>query len=169
MKASGKALVGLLVLPVVLVFACLYAQREVDKPRFYVDDDLESDVWQIPIIEPHRLITADGGNNKTQAGYSRWNFQKQNLATLFNPDSINYQQGFITFHDIRNKYGFYDLSQDKTTFLDSYQQFKSFTQAKAIERVLYHTEAVYGCWQQTRQLPWAKEIFVQNYGSTTSN
>ena len=153
----------------VLFFACLYAHREVDKPQFYVDDDLESDVWQIPIIEPHRLITADGGSDKAQAGYSRWNFQGKGLANQFHPDSINYQQGFITFHDaIQNKYGFYDLKQNKTTFLDSYQQFNNFAQAKAIEKALYHTEAVYKCWQQTRQLPWAKEIFVQNYGSTTN-
>lgn len=160
---------GLLVLPMVLVFAYLYAQRKVDKPRFYVDDDLEQDVWEIPIIEPHRLITAYGDSNP-HAGYSRWSFQEGSLATNFNPDSINYQQGFITFHDaLQNKYGFYDLKQDKTIFLNSYQQFNSFAQAKAIEKVLYHAEAVYSCWQQTRQLPWAKEIFVQNYGSTTSN
>ena len=138
MRASSKVLVGFLVLPVVLVFVYFHAGRKVDKPRFYVDDDLELDVWQIPIIEPHRLITADGGSSKTQAGYSRWNFQEKSLGTGFNPDSINYQQGFITFHDaIQNKYGFYDLTQDKTTFLDSYQQFNSFAQAKALENVLY--------------------------------
>ena len=169
MKASSKVLVGFLVLPVVLVFAYLYAGRSVDKPRFYVDNDLEGDVWEIPIIEPHRLITADGRSGP-QAGYSRWALQGESLATHFNPDSINYQRGFITFHDVsQNKYGFYDLGQNKTTFLDSYQQFNSFARAKTIENDLYHTEAVYSCWQQTRQLPWAKEIFVQSYSSTTSN
>jgi uncharacterized protein YktA (UPF0223 family) len=166
MIAAGKMVAGILALPVLLAFGYLYAQRTPDNPRFYVDDDLEPDVSEIPIIEPLRLITADGGGS--QAGYSRWNFQGKNMATSFHPDSLNYQKGFITFHDASQKqFGFYDLKSDKTTFLASYQQFVSFTKAKNLEKALFNTENVYSCWQQTRQLPWAKEIFAQYHGSTT--
>ena len=169
MKAAGKLVAGILALPVLLAFGYLYAQRTPDKPRFYVDDDLEWDVWEIPIIEPHRLITTDGRAG-SQAGYSRWGFQKPGSVTGFHPDSINYQKGFITFHDPSEKqYGFYDLKSNRTTFLATYQQFDDFTKSQKLEKALFNTESVYSCWQQTRQLPWAKAIFAQYQGSTTSN
>lgn len=159
---------GVLALPVVLALAYAYAQRPIARHRFYVDDDLEPDVWEIPIIEPHRLITADGGGS--QAGYSRWNFQEPGLITNFHPDSINYQKGFITFHDpSEKKYGFYDLRRNKTTFLATYRQFDAFSKAQGLANTLYNVESVYNCWQQTRQLPWAKEIFTQYKGSIISN
>ncbi len=92
------------------------------------------------------------------------------MATSFHPDSINYQKGFITFHTPDAYcYGFYDLKRDKTTFLNNYQQFVDFAKANDLENTLYNAESVYSCWSQTRQLPWAKEIFVQNYGQTISN
>ena len=160
---------GILALPVVLAFGYLYIQRGSGKPRFYVDNDLESDVWEIPIIEPYRLITTDSRLG-SQAGYSRWEFQGNDMATSFHPDSLNYQKGFITFHTPdAHRYGFYNLKNDKTTFLSSYQQFNDFTKSNDLESTLYNAESVYSCWQQTRQLPWAKEIFTQNYGSNKSN
>jgi hypothetical protein len=169
MRAPGKIIAGILVLPIVLVLGYFYAQREPDKPRFYVDDDLEPDVWEIPIIEPYRLITADSRRG-SQAGYSRWSFQGKNSATSFHPDSLNYQKGFIIFHTPdAHHYGFYDVKHDKTSFLSSYQQLNDFTKSNDLENTLYNTEDVYSCWQQTRQLPWAKEIFVQYYGSAISN
>lgn len=168
MKAAGKIVAGILALPIVLAVGYYFAQREPTRHRFYVDDDLEPDVWEIPIIEPLRLITADDGGS--QAGYSRWNFQSRGLNTSFHPDSLNYQKGFITFHTPdAQQYGFYDLKSDKTIFLNSYQQFNDFTKSNELENTLYNAESVYSCWQQTRQLPWAREIFTQNYGSNTSN
>jgi hypothetical protein len=169
MGATGKIIAGILALPIILAVGYFYTQREPHKSRFYVDDDLESDVWEIPIIEPYRLITADSRRG-SQAGHSRWDFQGKNMAASFRPDSLSYQKGFITFHTPdAHQYGFYDLKHDKTTFLSSYQQFNDFAKFNGLENTLYNTEDVYSCWQQTRQLPWAKEIFVQNYGSTISN
>ncbi|GAB3637976.1 hypothetical protein GCM10027422_35660 [Hymenobacter arcticus] len=167
MKAAGKMVVGILALPVVLALGYLYTQREPAKSQFYVVDDLDWDLWEIPIIDPHRLIASISRSNLGDEP-TRWAFARKNSADNFNPDSINYEKGIITFHDpVRNKYGFYDLNQDKTNFLISYKQFRNFTQANKLASALFEVEAVYSCWNDTRQLPWAKEIFIENYSSTT--
>lgn len=152
-------------LPVALAFGYLYAQREPAKSRFYVEDNLEWDMWELPIIDPLYLTTTVSQVNPSDSS-TRWNFSRHNIADNFHPDSINYQSGFITFHDSNQRqYGFYDLQREKTTFLSS-QQFADFARLRGISPELYEVEAVYRCWYQTAQLPWAKEIFIQNYGST---
>ncbi|TVT39156.1 hypothetical protein FNT36_15965 [Hymenobacter setariae] len=167
MKAAGKLVVGILALPVVLTFGYLYAQREPKKLRFYFEDNLESDVWRIPIIEPYQLITADG-RSKQQAGYSRWNFQEPDFNVSFYPDSINYRRGFITFHDAsQNKYGVCDVKLKNISFCYDYKQFREFVATNNLSKSLYNTELVYEGWSETRLLPWAKEILEQRWNLTS--
>ncbi len=169
MKAGGKIIAGLLVLPLGLALIYFYSQRKPEKLRFYFEDNLESDVWRVPLIEPYQLITADGINNH-QAGYSRWNFQEPDFQGNFNPDSINYQRGFIIFHDApRNSYGFCDIAHKNISYCRDYQQFRKLTKARDLSNFLYSTEMVYEGWSQTRLLPWAKEILVQRWGLTNKN
>ena len=163
MKASAKILVGLLLLPLGFISMYLYSQRKPEKPKFYFEDNLESDVWRIPIIEPYQLITADGSSQQ-QAGYCRWNFQEPGFAGSFHPDSLNYQRGFITFHDAQqHSYGVCDLTHKNVSFYGDYKQFRKFTDARSLSKALYNTELVYEGWSQTRLLPWAKEILEQRW------
>jgi len=163
MKAAGKLIAGFLALPVLLAFGYLYAQRTPDKPRFYVDDDLEWDVWRIPIIEPYNLITTDG-NSGQRVGESRWHFNAPAFTNSFNPDSINYQQGFVTFYDAsQHSYGFCDLAYKNVSFCGDYQEFREFTTNMIFSKELYNTEQVYEGWTQTRLLPWAKEILEERW------
>lgn len=169
MKLGGKIIVGLLVLPLCLALIYAYSQRKPEKLRFYVEDALETDVWRVPLIEPYQLITAEGSSNQ-QAGYSRWSFQEPGFSSSFNPDSINYQHGFITFHDAtKNSYGFCDLAPKNVSFCRDYQQFCKLTEAQGLSKFLYSTEMVYEGWSQTKLLPWAKEILAQRWGLTTKN
>jgi hypothetical protein len=143
MKAAGKMVAGILALPVALAFGYLYIQREPKKLRFYFEDDLESDVWRIPIVEPYELITADGSAGQ-QAGYSRWNFQEPGFTDYFHPDSINYQRGFITFHDAsQHEYGICDVKLKSVSFCGNYEQFREFTATNKLSKSLYNTELVY--------------------------
>jgi hypothetical protein len=167
MKAAGKMVAGILVLPVVLAFGYLYAQRKPEKLRFYFEDNLESDVWRIPIIEPYQLITADGSSGQ-QAGYSRWNFQEPGFTAYFHPDSINYQRGFITFHDAsEHTYGICDVTHKNVSFCGNYKQFREFANTQNLSKALYNTELVYEGWSETRLLPWAKEILEQRWNLTS--
>jgi hypothetical protein len=166
MKAAGKMVAVILALPVALAFGYLYAQRGPDKLRFYFEDDLESDVWRIPVIEPYQLITADGSGGP-RAGYSRWSFQEPDFTTSFNPDSINYQRGFITFHDAsQHKYGICDMKLKNVSFCGNYEQFRDFAATKKLSKSLYNTELVYEGWSETRLLPWAKEILEPRWNLT---
>jgi hypothetical protein len=167
MKAAGKMVAGILALPVVLAFGYLYMQREPKKLRFYFEDDLESDVWRIPIIEPYELITADGSSGQ-RAGYSRWSFQEPGFTSSFNPDSINYQRGFITFHDVsHHEYGICDVKHKRVSFCGNYAQFREFIGLRKLSKSLYNTELVYEGWSETRLLPWAKEILEPRWNLTT--
>jgi len=160
MQAAGKILVGLLLLPLALAAGYWYSQREPGKPRFYVDDDLEADVWQVPIIDPYRLITAQEFSSR-EVGDSRWSFQYKDLSR-FNPDSLNYEKGLILFHDAEGNYGIVDTGRKTTYQPKDFSQFLQFADSFGVSRKLYEVESVYNCWQQTRQLPWGKEIFAQN-------
>lgn len=154
----------ILALPVALAFGYLYRQRTPEKPRFYFEDDLESDVWRIPVIEPYQLITAYG-----RADDSRWSFQEPGFTSSFNPDSLNYQRGFITFHDAsQRKYGICDVTHKSVNFCRDYEQFKAFATKQQLSKSLYNTELVYEGWSQTRLLPWAKEILEQRWNSTSN-
>ena len=169
MKINGRIIVGLLVLPLSLALIYTYSQRKPEKLRFYFEDNLEADVWRIPLVEPYQLITADISSNQ-QANYSRWNFQEPGFSNNFNPDSINYQPGFITFHDaLKNSYGICDLTHKTVSFCGGYQQFQALTSARDLSKSLYNTEMVYEGWSQTRLLPWAKEILAQRWGLATKN
>ncbi|WP_223649336.1 hypothetical protein [Hymenobacter psoromatis] len=169
MKAGGKIIVGLLMLPLGLAFIYSYSQRKPEKLRFYFEDNLESDVWRVPIIEPYQLITTDGVNNH-QAGYSRWTFQEPDFQEYFHPDSINYQPGFITFHDTsQHSYGFCDITHKSINYCNDYQQFRKLAITKGLSKFLYSTEMVYEGWSQTRLLPWAKDILMQRWGLTNKN
>lgn len=165
MRAAGKIMVGMLLLPGAAALGYLYTPAKPDTSRFYIDDDLPADGWQIPIIEPYRLITA-GGSTKTAVGYSRWNFQDGGLPS-FQPDSINYEKGFITYHEAAGSYGFFDTSRKTVSRLKDFSRFLLAADSLGVSGELYSVEAVYSCWQQTRQLPWAKEIFAQNGAATT--
>lgn len=167
MKSPGRIIVGFLVLPFILALGYLYARSEPARPQFYrdIEKDLDWDVWGFPIIEPHYLMTTFSVPKPDE---TRWIFSEKNSTNNFSPDSISYQNNFILFHaPYKNEYGFYDLRLDKTVFLGSIQKFRTFTQAKVISGELYEVEAVYKCWHETGQLPWGKDIFIQNYGSIT--
>ena len=169
MKAGGKIIVGLLVLPLGLALIHAYSQRKPEKLKFYFEDNLEADVWRVPLVEPYQLITTESINNH-QADYSRWSFQEPEFSDNFHPDSINYQCGFITFHDaLKNSYGLCDLIHKSVSFCSNYQQFRELTDAKGLSKFLYNTEMVYEGWSQTRLLPWAKEVLEQRWGLTTKN
>ena len=167
MKAAGKMVAVILALPVALALGYLYMQRKPEKLRFYFEDDLESDVWRIPVVEPYQLITAYGSSEQ-QVGDSRWSFQEPAFTASFNPDSINYQRGFITFHDgSQRKYGICDVTHKSVSFCGDYEQFKAFTDKQQLSKSLYNTELVYEGWSQTRLLPWAKEILEQRWNLTS--
>ncbi|MBF9219982.1 hypothetical protein [Hymenobacter ruricola] len=169
MRAAGKILVGLLLLPMALAAGYWYSQREPDKPRFYVDDTLEADVWQIPIVDPYRLIATESFNG-TDPDYSRWGFQYGNDLTSFHPDSINYEKGLIIYHDaLDGRYGFLDIARKTTRVPKDFSHFVTFADSVGVGRKLYAVESVYNCWQQTRQLPWGKEIFAQHCAGNTPN
>lgn len=167
MRASGKIISGILVLPVLLAVGYLHRQREPDKLHFYFEDDLEHDVWRIPVVEPYQLITADISSQE-RVGDSRWSFQDLAFTVSFNPDSINYQRGFITFHDAsQRKYGICDVTYKSVTFCRDYEQFKAFANKQQLSKYLYNTDLVYEGWSQTRLLPWAKEILEQRWNLTS--
>ena len=157
---------GILALPIALAVGYCFAQRKPEKLHFYFEDDLERDVWRVPIVEPYQLITADDRSGQ-QAGYSRWSFQQPGFAGDFNPDSINYQRGFITFHDASQRsYGVCDLAHKNISLCGDYQQFRKFVNTRSLSRELYGTEQVYEGWTQTRLLPWAKEILEEQWKLT---
>jgi hypothetical protein len=167
MKAAGRLVAGFLALPVLLGFGYLYAQRTPDKPHFYFEDDLESDVWRIPIVEPYQLITADISSPQ-RVGDSRWSFQDPAFTASFNPDSINYQRDYITFHDAsQHRYGICDLTHKSIAFCRDYEQFNAFADKQQLSKSLYNTDLVYEGWSQTRLLPWAKEILEQRWNLTS--
>jgi hypothetical protein len=167
MKAAGKLVAVMLALPVALAFSYLYAQREPEKSKFYLEDDLDFDVWRIPVVEPYNLITTEG-SSRQQFGESRWHFQETDFTNNFNPDSINYQRGFITFHDAsQHAYGFCDVKRKKISFCGNYQQFREFIATNKLSDALYSAELVYEGWSETRLLPWAKEILEQRWSSTS--
>jgi len=167
MKAAGKMVAVILALPVALAFGYLYMQRKPEKLRFYVEDDLESDVWRIPVVEPYQLITADISSPQ-RIGDSRWSFQDPAFTASFNPDSINYQCGFITFHDAsHSKYGICDVMHKSVNLCRDYEQFKAFATKQQLSECLYNTDLVYEGWSQTRLLPWAKEILEQRWNLTS--
>ncbi len=167
MQAAGKLVAGFLALPVVLAFGYLYAQREPEKLKFYMEDDLEFDVWRIPIVEPYNLITTES-TSRRRVGESRWHFHKAGFTNDFNPDSINYQRSFITFHDAtQHAYGICDIKRKKVSFYDNYQQFREFTAANKLPNSLYNAELVYEGWSETGLLPWAKEILEQRWHLTS--
>lgn len=158
MRVTSKLLVGLLSLAIIAAAAVLYLRQEPASSRFYIDNDLPDDVWQIPIIAPYKLVTADCCRE--------WNFQ---YNVNFSADSINYEQGFIVFHDsFKHQYGFYSTVKKKLYQSNSFSQFVNFSDSVGISRTLYCAEAVHKCWRETRQLPWAKEIFFQDYSPSIS-
>jgi hypothetical protein len=167
MKAAGKMVAVMLALPVALAFSYLYRQHKSEKLHFYFEDDLESDVWRIPVVEPYQLITADISSPQ-RVGDSRWSFQDPAFTVSFNPDSINYQRSFITFHDAsQRKYGICDVTHRSITFCRDYEQFNAFADKQQLSKSLYNTDLVYEGWSQTRLLPWAKEILEQRWYLTS--
>jgi hypothetical protein len=115
------------------------------------------DVWRLPIIKPHELITADCFN-----GCRGWSYQMGGTSpTNFNPDSINFQNGYISFHgDFGNSYGFLNIKTNKLTHFLNHQQFADSLRKLGVGTQLFHTTSVYDCWRTSGQLPWAAEILA---------
>ncbi|MBJ6110075.1 hypothetical protein JAO73_13715 [Hymenobacter sp. BT523] len=161
MRAAGKILVGLLLLPMALATGYWYSQRTPDKPRFYIDDDTEADVWQLPIVDPYRLIATESASMNSP-GYSRWGLISNKEQLSFHPDSINYEKGLILLHDADGDYGVVDISRKTANRVKVFSNFLKVADSLGVSGKLYPAEAVYTCWEQTRQLPWAMEIFARN-------
>ena len=94
MKASGKIIARFLVLPLGLALTYLYTQPKAEPFLFYKDSMHGRDVWRLPLIKPHELITAD-----CFKACNGWSYQVASLARKqFVPDSINLQGRYILFH-----------------------------------------------------------------------
>lgn len=110
----------ILALPVALAFGYLYMRQKEEPFRFYKEPMRSRDVWRLPIIEPHELITADCFNS-----CNGWSYQVAGAGlTDFSADSINYQAGLISFHsEAGPSYGFLNIKTNKLTRSLSYTQF----------------------------------------------
>ncbi|MDO7851447.1 hypothetical protein [Hymenobacter convexus] len=149
----AKALV--LLLPVVLVLPLYFlvkGRTAEEKPSFYQEPMKESDVWRLPLVEPHELITAYCCEG--------WNFQPAGFPDPFTADSVNYVKGYILFFGYPGTYGFLDTRQQRVVRLGMRQDFADSLAARALPARLYKTETVYRNWVRTGQLPWAAEILA---------
>lgn len=157
MKAAGKLVAGILMLPVGLALAYLYAQRKPEPFHFYKEPMHGHDVWRLPIIEPHELITAD-----CFAACQGWTYQTAGSGpTNFSSDSINYQASRICFHsEASQSYGFLNIKTNKLTQSLTRDQFADSLQLFGNSSRLFQTTSVYQCWRETGQLPWANEILA---------
>ena len=157
MKAAGKMVAGILALPVVLALTYLFFHQEAKPFAFYKENMHGHDVWRLPIIKPHELITADCFN-----GCRGWSYQTGGTSpTDFNPDSINFQNGCISFHsESGDGYGFLNIKTNKLTRSLKHQQFADLLRKFGVSPLLFHTTSVYDCWRASGQLPWAAEILA---------
>lgn len=155
---TGRIVILLILLPLVLVIYFLPFQSKKEKFAFYKEPlvENENDVWRLPIIEPYELITADCCRG--------WNFQKRDFPSNFSADSINLKKNCILFYGYSNKYGFLDIERKKITMFHDYQQFTDSLTGRGINRNLYSTEVVYKNWRETGQLPWSEEILATQKG-----
>jgi hypothetical protein len=143
----------LLLTPVVLVIPLvLFIGRRTpeEKTSFYKEPMKASDVWRLPVVEPHELITAYCCQS--------WNYQQD--GENFTADSVNYAKGYILSFGYPGTYGLFDTRRRQLVRMATYQQFGDSVRAKGIVLKLYKTETVYTGWLKTGQLPWAAEILA---------
>ena len=160
-----KGLVSAAARCVLLSLAFLLTQCKEKPLSFYKDSMHGHDVWRLPIVEPHELITAD-----CFTICRGWNYQRDidSSSVVFNPDSINFEDNHILFHSEtfhgERAYGVLSTVTNELTYLPNRQKFIASTRNKKLNPNLFHTTTVYRNWCETGQLPWAKEILATQKG-----
>ncbi|MDO7846386.1 hypothetical protein Q5H92_08465 [Hymenobacter sp. M29] len=148
-----KALFLLVPVGLVLPLFLLIGRRAADEhPSFYQEPMKAADVWRLPLVEPHELITAYCCEG--------WNFQPVGFPDPFTADSVNCEKGYILFFGYPGTYGFLDTRQQRVVRLSTHGAFADSLAARSLSAQLYNTETVYRNWVRTGQLPWAAEILA---------
>ncbi|MCB2409987.1 hypothetical protein [Hymenobacter lucidus] len=141
------------IIRVFFIIGCLgFFQCQEDKFSFYKDPMQAHDVWRLPLIEPHQLITAYCCEG--------WNFQEKEFSKSFSADSINLDNNYVLFWSGAENYGLLDIKRKTVSQFGTYQQFADSVKLKGITKKLYCTKTVYANWRETGQLPWAEEILT---------